>query len=189
MRARFELDRVAGGAHEVAQDGHVGAIGANAARIHGQAEALGKIQIDAGIIQFGETETLRWQDTVDSRRIHGTRRAVPVPRPPCQLIKLLPIAFVPGRHFLTNRFAVQLLRTTLSLLPWMLEGLGRFLNAIASYASSLEAQALPAFRPPRYCTFSRARQFPCLVFQTRKGVICLAANPGCTQCAARAWAG
>ena len=44
-------------ADEIAEGGDVGAIGADAAGVDGKAQALGEIEIHAGIIQFGKTET------------------------------------------------------------------------------------------------------------------------------------
>ena len=49
---RTALNGLAGRADEIAQNGDVGAVGADAAGIHGQTEALGEIEIHAGIIQF-----------------------------------------------------------------------------------------------------------------------------------------
>lgn len=54
-----DLKRLARGTHEIAQYRHVGTIGANAPGIHRQAQALRLIEIDARIIQFGQTKTLR----------------------------------------------------------------------------------------------------------------------------------
>jgi len=95
---RTALNRLAGRADEIAQDGNIGPVGADAPGIHGQAEALGEIEIDAGIIQFGQAETLRGQHAIYARRVHRPRRTVTLPGAARQFVKLLPIAFVPSRH-------------------------------------------------------------------------------------------
>lgn len=51
--------RLARRADEIAQHGDVWAISADASGIHRKAEALGEIEIDAGVIKFGKTEPLR----------------------------------------------------------------------------------------------------------------------------------
>src|SRR5260370_40968583 len=88
---------MAGGADEIAQHGHVGAVGSDAPSVHGQTEPLGKIEIDTRVVQLRQTETLRWQNAINSRRIHRPRRAVTPPGAPRQLVKSFPIAFVPSR--------------------------------------------------------------------------------------------
>jgi hypothetical protein len=93
-----DLQRLARRADKIAQNSNVGAIRANASGIHGQTKPLGKIEIHAGIIKLGQAETLRGQHTIQTRRIHWPRRAVTLPRAARQFVKLLPIAFVPGRH-------------------------------------------------------------------------------------------
>ena len=44
------LERVAGRADELAEAGYVGPVGANAAGVYGEAQALGLIEIDTGVI-------------------------------------------------------------------------------------------------------------------------------------------
>ena len=61
MRSSSRLERLTGGADEIAQHGDVRAVGADAAGVHGKAKALGEIEIDTGVIEFGKTETLRGQ--------------------------------------------------------------------------------------------------------------------------------
>src|SRR5215469_13935608 len=90
-----ELKRLAGRTYEVAQHGHVRTIRADAPCIHGQPETLGEIQVHAGIIQFRKAEACRRQYAIHSGGIDRPRRAVALPRAASQLIKLLPIAFVP----------------------------------------------------------------------------------------------
>jgi hypothetical protein len=53
------LQRLAGGADEIAQNGNVGPVHADATGIHWQAEALGQIEIHAGVVQLGQAEPLR----------------------------------------------------------------------------------------------------------------------------------
>ena len=52
-KRKTELQRAAGGADEVAEDGDVGAIDADAASVHGEAEQLGLFKIDPCVIEFG----------------------------------------------------------------------------------------------------------------------------------------
>jgi len=61
---KAELQRAAGGADEVAENGDVGAVDANAAGIHREAEPFGLFEIDSGVIQFGKAETLRGQNAI-----------------------------------------------------------------------------------------------------------------------------
>jgi len=93
-----DLQRLPRRANEIAQNGNIGAVRADAPGIHRQTEPLGKIEIHTRVVQLGQAETLRRQHTIDARRIHRPRRAVTPPRAPCQLVKLFPIAFVPSRH-------------------------------------------------------------------------------------------
>ena|ERR1700723_3539483 len=98
------LQGLARAAHKIAQHSHVGTIRADASCIDRQTKPLGLIEIDARVIEFRETETLRGEHTVQTRRIHRTGRTMPLPWPPRQFIKLLPIAFVPSGHsFLAAR--------------------------------------------------------------------------------------
>ena len=93
-----ELQRLAGGADKVTQDGHVGTVGADAAGINWEAEAFSKIEIHTGIVEFGKAETRSGQHAVKSGRIDGARRPMALPGAARQFIKLLPIAFVPRVH-------------------------------------------------------------------------------------------
>jgi len=92
------LQRLAGGADEVAEDGDVGAIGADATGVNGEAEAFGEIEIHAGVVQLREAEARGGLHTVHSGRIDGPRWAVALPGAARYLIELLPIAFVPSVH-------------------------------------------------------------------------------------------
>ena len=95
-----ELNRAAGGADEVAEDGDVGAVDADAAGVDRQAELFGLFEIDTRVVQFGKAETLRGQNAIEACRIHRTGRTMPFPRTPRYLVELLPVAFVPGLHSL-----------------------------------------------------------------------------------------
>src|SRR5260370_38473110 len=108
---------MAGGADEIAQHGHVGAVGSDAPSVHGQTEPLGKIEIDTRVVQLRQTETLRWQNAINSRRIHRPRRAVTPPGAPRQLVKLLPIPFVPSRHLLLDPEPLRACPLTITLAP------------------------------------------------------------------------
>src|SRR5579872_5832906 len=83
-----KLQRLARGAHEIAEDGYVRTVGADATSVDREAKALGEIEIDTGVIQFGQTEALRGQHAVNARRIDRPRRAVTLPRPARQFVKL-----------------------------------------------------------------------------------------------------
>jgi hypothetical protein len=87
-----------GGAHEIAQHGNIGSVGAKAARVHGKAETLRELEIDVGVVQFRETEPCGGQHAIQAARVNRARRAVTLPRAARQLVKLLPIAFVPSSH-------------------------------------------------------------------------------------------
>jgi len=47
------LQRLAGRAHKIAQHSNIRAVGSDAPGIDWQSEALGQVQIDTGIVQFG----------------------------------------------------------------------------------------------------------------------------------------
>jgi hypothetical protein len=120
------LQRLARGADKVTQHGNVGAVGSDPAGIHGQTEALGEIEIHAGVVQFGQAESLRRQYTIRTRRVYRPWRPVPLPRAPRQFIKLLPIAFVPSGH------AISLCVLLNSLDAWAAE---KVLRALAEHPS------------------------------------------------------
>lgn len=94
----MKLQRAAGGADEVAEDGDVGAVDTDAAGIDREAKSFGLFEIDTCVVQFGKAETLCGQNAIEARRIHGTGRTMTAPRTPCYLVELLPVAFLPGRH-------------------------------------------------------------------------------------------
>src|SRR5947207_12328628 len=108
MRFWMDLQRLAGRADEIAQHSNVRAVGADASGVHGQAEALGKVKIHARVVQLRQAETLRGQHAIYPCRIDRPRRAVTSPGAPRQLVKLLPIAFVPSRHFNLNCGTVRI---------------------------------------------------------------------------------
>lgn len=87
-----------GGTDEVAQNSDIGAISTDAARIHRKAELFRLLQVNARIIKFGQTKTLRGQNSIEAGGIHRTRRAMTTPRPTSYLVELLPIAFLPSGH-------------------------------------------------------------------------------------------
>jgi len=90
-------------ADEIAQNSNVGAVSSDAPGVHRQTETLGKVEIHARIVEFRQAETLRGQHAIQARRVNRPRRAMTPPGPPRQLVKLFPIAFVPGRHFMLDR--------------------------------------------------------------------------------------
>ncbi len=107
-----ELQRAAGGADEIAEDGDVGAVHTDAAGIDREAELFGLFEIDTCVVEFGKAETLRGQNAIEARRIDGTGRTMPFPRTPRYLVELLPVAFLPGLHslLLSTTFALCRLR-------------------------------------------------------------------------------
>jgi hypothetical protein len=107
LRLEIDLQRLAGRTDKIAQNGNVGTVRADAPGVHGKSETLREIEIHARVIQFRQTESLRGQHTIDARRIHRAGRTVTPPRAPRQLVKLLPIAFVPSRHFFASRQIVH----------------------------------------------------------------------------------
>src|SRR5438445_9502541 len=112
---KTNLERAAGGADEVAEDGDVGAVDADAAGIDREAELFGLFEIDARVVQFGKAETLRGQNAIEACRIHRTGRTMPFRRTPRYLVELLPVAFVPGLHslLLVYHFSLAPLRRPL----------------------------------------------------------------------------
>jgi hypothetical protein len=75
------------------------------------------IEIDIGVVQFGEAKTGCWQNTIEAARIERAWRTVALPGAARQFVKLLPIAFVPSGH---------LNLSTCSSLFWMPRRDGRF---------------------------------------------------------------
>ncbi len=59
-----KLDRAAGRADEVAEDGNVGAVDTDAAGIHGKAEQFGLFEIHASVIKLGEAKSLGRQHAI-----------------------------------------------------------------------------------------------------------------------------
>src|SRR5277367_7098461 len=93
-----ELQRLAGGADEIAQGGDVWTVGTNAAGVHGKSETLREVKIDAGVVQLRQTETCGWLNAIHAGRIDRTRRTMTMPRAASQFVKLFPVAFVPSVH-------------------------------------------------------------------------------------------
>src|SRR5258706_386042 len=108
-----DLNRAAGGADEVAEDGDVGAVDTDATCIDRQAELFGLFEIDTCVVQFGKAETLRGQNAIEARRIDGTGRTMTAPRTTSYLVELLPVAFLPGPHFANLRFVPSTLDLSL----------------------------------------------------------------------------
>jgi hypothetical protein len=104
---RENLQRLAGGAHEVAQRGDIGAVRADASGVNGQTELLGLIEVHSGVIQFRQTVASGGSDAVHARGIDRPRRAMTLPGAARQFVKLLPIAFVPIVHDPQYRDAIS----------------------------------------------------------------------------------
>ena len=118
-RACERLQRLARGAHEIAQYRNVRTVGADAAGIYGETQALSQIEIDARIVQLRQAKALRGQHSIKTSRVDRTGRPMPLPGPAGQFVELLPIAFVPSRHFV--HAVLLLLSYTLLMLRWMLK--------------------------------------------------------------------
>ena len=96
------LNRAVRGADEVAEDGYVGAVGADAPCVHGETELFGLFEINAGVVEFGKAETLGGRNAIQPGRIDRARRPVTAPRAAGNFIELLPIAFLPSSHNLSR---------------------------------------------------------------------------------------
>src|ERR1700739_2477280 len=92
------LQRAARRAHEIAQNGYIRTVRADAARIDGEPQQLGKLEVNAGVIQLRKAKSLRGQHAVQARRIHGPGRTMTTPRAARHLVELLPVALAPGSH-------------------------------------------------------------------------------------------
>jgi hypothetical protein len=98
-----ELQRLAGRADEFAQDSDVGAVHTDAASVDRQAEGFCEIEIHSCVVQFRKAVTLCRSNPIEARRINRPRRAMTAPRAASQLVKLLPIAFLPSGHSYKSR--------------------------------------------------------------------------------------
>jgi|SRR5580692_4747880 hypothetical protein len=114
-----DLQRLARRPHEVPQHRNVRAVGADAAGVYGQTELFGQIQIHTRIVQLRQAKALRGQHSVKTSRVDRTGRPMPLPGSAGQFVKLLPIAFVPGRHFI--HAVCCSLSYTFLMLRWMLK--------------------------------------------------------------------
>src|SRR5204863_5575452 len=104
---------------EIAQNSNVWSVSADAPGVHRQTEALSEIEIHSSVVQFRQAETLRGQHAIYPRGINRPRRAMTPPRAARQFVKLFPIAFVPGRHFMLDRETVNLFSNTFASTFWM----------------------------------------------------------------------
>lgn len=163
---------MARGAHEIPQYGNVWAVSADAARIHGQAEAFGEVEVHARIVQFRKAKTRRGQHAVHAGRIDGPGWPVTPPRAPRQLVELLPIAFLPSRHCF---FVAPNVAGAVLLLVRIAQPIGCSDHPKGSPAPVQTRQtrhrALKA-ELSIYSTINRLGYFPSLMFQTRYGAIC-----------------
>src|SRR5258707_14775942 len=98
MRFRTDLQRLPRGSNEIAKNRNIRAVSTDASGVPRQAKPLGKVKIHARVVQLRQTKTLRGQHAIQARRVNRTWRTVTPPGAPRQLVKLLPIAFVPSRH-------------------------------------------------------------------------------------------
>src|SRR6266436_2869715 len=136
-----------------------------------------------GVVQLRQTETLRRQYAIDSRRIHRPRRAVTPPRAPRQLVKLFPIAFVPSRHLLLGPDPLGTILSTNTLASTLLMQARpiRFTNLPPRLVFQGTAPLLSGLFI--YSINRSASHFPCLLFQTRYGTNCFALTSATLVCA------
>ena len=97
---RCGLEGLAGRADKISQRRNVRTVSADSPGVHGKTQAFRQIQIQTCIVELGQAESRRRQNTIYARRVDRPRRTVTLPGPARQLVKLLPIAFVPGGHLL-----------------------------------------------------------------------------------------
>src|SRR6202022_2916700 len=108
--------------------------------VHRQTEPLGQIEIHSSVVQLRQAETLRGQHTIQASRVDRPGRAMTPPRAARQLVKLFPIAFVPGRHFMLDRETVNLFGNTFASTFWMH---GRTIRFTVSYRTSTSQGTSP----------------------------------------------
>lgn len=157
------LQWLARGTHEVPESGDVGAVRANAASIHREAEALSEIEIYARVIQLRETEPGSGLHAIQTGGIDRTGRAMALPGTARYLVKLLPIVFVPSVHrkIATSFFGCEQ-ELQCSLCP-----------RVAFLCSSCTRQSVQTVLLI-YSRRKRAKKILLLVYQTRQRAKCLA---------------
>jgi hypothetical protein len=89
------LARLARRSNEFAQSRNIGSVGPDAGRIDRQTQALGSLDIDSGIVEFGQAKPNRWKHTLFAARVHWTRRTMALPRAVRDREELVPIVLVP----------------------------------------------------------------------------------------------
>jgi hypothetical protein len=155
------LQRAPRGAHEISQHSNVWAVRANSPRIHGKSQPLGEFQVHASVVQFRKAESLRRQHTIQPRRIHRPWWAAMPPWAARHLVKLFPIAFVPGRHSISQCASAQAIGCRL-----------RQEGSPVVLVSAGFPQPAPLHELLIYISGSSAKHFPRLLYQTRYGEIC-----------------
>jgi hypothetical protein len=184
-RARLEG---AGGTDEVAEDGDVGAVDADAAGVNRKAEAFGEVEIHAGIVEFRKAETLRGRNPIESGRIDRTGRPVAAPGAAGNFVELPPVAFLPSGHgdkslrpsfrFAVLPFKVVVGHGTPPALCGRLESLDaygsekvhrRHYPPLPEHGGNFRYGKTRLRAAPRYCKSREERNFPRLMFQTRQG--------------------
>jgi len=98
MHKTSDLQGLARGAHEIPQDGDVGAVRADPPGVDGKTETLGEIEIDSGVIEFGQAKTGGRCHPIQAGWVNRARWPVTLPGTARQFVKLFPIAFVPSVH-------------------------------------------------------------------------------------------
>ncbi|MGD0303193.1 MAG: hypothetical protein ABSC71_00025 [Candidatus Acidiferrales bacterium] len=83
-------------ANEIAQRADVWAVGANATRIDRQAEQLGLLDAQTGVVEFGETITFGGHNTIAARERNRPRRTMTNTAPLHNIEEVVPIT--PGPH-------------------------------------------------------------------------------------------
>lgn len=99
------LERLARGTDKLAQCGDIRPIRAEACRIDRQSEALCRFDVNSSVVKLREAKPNGRQHAMNSRCVHGSRRAMPLPGTICDCEKLVPVVFIPhGSRVLPRAF-------------------------------------------------------------------------------------
>src|SRR6266851_3952894 len=169
---RRGLQRLSRRSDEIAQNSNVRSVSPDAPGVHWQTKTLREVEVHACVVKLRQAKTLRGQHAIQASRIDRPRRAMTPPRAARQLVKLFPIAFVPGRHFMLRGKSFIPFGNTLASPFWMRARPIRFTR---SPRASLLQGTTPLYSGLFIYSINRpATNFPCLLFQTRYGKNCFA---------------
>src|SRR6266481_7187904 len=142
---RRGLQRLSRRSDEIAQNSNVRSVSPDAPGVHWQTKTLREVEVHACVVKLRQAKTLRGQHAIQASRIDRPRRAMTPPRAARQLVKLFPIAFVPGRHFMFDRETVNLFSNTLASTCWMHGRTIRFTSLLPHI--SFSGNNFDAYRP------------------------------------------